>query len=305
MFAFTRNSSVLVLFIYERNKEDAIMHIGIITCEILRKEILDLVRETGVRDVFFVLPEKVNSVTVVPYSQVINRFSREFAENGLVVRVNPLEKIAHEIRARALTDSVIVTVLELRLHTYSDELRKKIEEGIKRMSSVAEVIVLGYGLCGCSPRAMERVISGAPVPVLIPRDSTGEILNNCIEIALGKHTVQSLRHEEAGTFFMTPVGAALAGEPQVILESSGSATTGLTNQHDTIGDTQRILQLMKDHYFRVVKIWYTAADLTDKEYALTVKRFARKFNLDIRRIKGSSKIMLDTVAKAGIIPGKA
>ena len=280
------------------------MHIGIITCEILRKEILDLVRETGVHEIFFVLPEKVNSVTVVPYSQVINRFAREFADDGLVVKVNALEKIADEIRERALTDSVIVTVLELRFHTYSDVLLEMIEEGIRRMSSVAEVIVLGYGLCGCSPGAMERVIREAPAPVLIPRDSTGEILNNCIEIALGKHAVQSLRHEEAGTFFMTPVGAEIAGEPQVILESSGSATTGLTNQHDTVGDTQRILQLMKDHYFRVVKIWYTPADLTDKEYALTVKRFARMFNLDIMRVKGSSKIMRETAEKGGIVPGE-
>ena len=104
---------------------------------------------------------------------------------------------------------------------------------------------------------------------------------------------------------MTPVGAALAGEPQVILESSGSATTGRSsNRHDTVGDTQRILQLMKDHYFRVVKIWYTTADLMDREYALTVKRFARQFNLDIMRVKGSSKIMRETAENGGIVPDK-
>jgi len=278
------------------------MHIGIITCEILRREIRDLVRATGVHEVFFALPEKVNSVTVVPYTQVIDRFSRAFAADGLVVKVNALEKIAREIRERALTDSVIVTVLELRLHTHSDLLLEVIEEGIRRMSSVTEVIVLGYGLCGCSPGAMTRVIYEAPIPVLIPRDSNGEILNNCIEIALGKHTVQSLRHEEAGTFFMTPVGAALAGEPQVILEPSGSPTAGRTNRHNAAGDTKRILQLMKGHYFRVVKIWYSLADLKDREYALTVKRFARQFNLDIMIVKGSSKIMLDTIEEAGIVP---
>lgn len=278
------------------------MHIGIITCEILRREIQDLARATGVHEVFFALPEKVNSVTVVPYTQVIDRFSRAFTADGLVVKVNTLEWIAREIRERALTDSVVVSVLELRLHMQPDLLLEVIEEGIQRLSSVAEVIVLGYGLCGCSPVAMERAISEAPVPVLIPRDSTGAILNNCIEIALGKHTVESLRYEEAGTFFMTPVGAALVGEPQVILESSGSATVGLTSRNNVAGDTKRILQLMKDHYFRVAKIWYTTADLQDREYVLTVKRFARKFNLDIMLVKGSSKIMLDTLEKAGIVP---
>jgi hypothetical protein len=272
------------------------MHIGIITCEILRKEIRDLVRETGVHDIFFVLPDKVNSVTVVPYNQVINRFSSEFADDGAVLKVNSLEKIAQEIRERALTDSVIVNVLELRFHTYPDVLLKEIEGSIQRMSSMVDVIILGYGLCGCSPKAMERAISEAPVPVLIPRDSNGEILNNCIEIALGKHTVQSLRHEEAGTFFMTPAGAALAGEPQVILESSGSPTAGLTNRHDAVGDTQRILQLMKDHYFRVVKIWYSIADLKNREYAITVKKFAREFNLEIMAVRGSSEIMCETLS---------
>ncbi|MGC9445095.1 MAG: DUF1638 domain-containing protein [Candidatus Methanospirareceae archaeon] len=278
------------------------MHIGIITCEILRSEIRDLVREIGVHEVFFALPEKVNPVTVVPYSLVIDRFSRAFRTDRFVVKVNALEKIAKEIRERALTNSVIISVMELRFHTHSDVLLMVIEEGIQRLSSVAEVIVLGYGLCGCSPIAMERAISEAPLPVLIPRDSSGEILNNCIEIALGKQTVQSLRDEEAGTFFMTPVGAALAGEPQVILESSGSPTAGRTSRHDTAEDTKRVLQLMKDHYSRVVKVWDIRVDLQDREYALTVKRFARKFNLDIILVKGSSKLMLDTIEKAGIIP---
>ena len=269
------------------------MHIGIITCEILRKEIKDVIRETGVTDIFFVLPDTANSVTVVLYKRVIDRFSSEFAAaDGLVMKANTLEKIEKEIRN--LKDSAIIKVLELRLHDHPDVLLAEIEEGVKRMSSMVDFIVLGYGLCGGTTEALERVISEASVPVLIPRDSKGAILNNCIEIALGRAKVQSLLNEEIGTFFMTPAGAAIIKEPQVILESSINIMAGRMNRH-TAGDTSRILKLMKNHYNRVVKIWYSEADEKDEEYAQTVKNFARKFNLEIKKVKGSSKVMCEAL----------
>ena len=271
------------------------MHIGIITCEILRKEIKDVIRETGVKDIFFVLPDTANSVTVVLYKRVIGRFSSEFAAtDGLVTKANTLEKIETEIRERELKDSAIVKVLELRLHDHPDVLLAEIEEGVKRMSPVVDFIVLGYGLCGGTTEALERVISEASVPVPIPRDSKGAILNNCIEIALGRAKVQSLLNEEIGTFFMTPAGASIIQEPQVILESSINIMAGRVNRH-TAGDTSRILKLMKNHYNRVVKIWYSETDEKDEEYAQTVKNFARKFNLEIKKVKGSSKVMCEAL----------
>jgi hypothetical protein len=268
------------------------MHIGIITCEILRKEIKDVIRETGAKDIFFVLPDTANSVTVVLYQRVIARFSSEFAADGLVMKANTLEKIEKEIRN--LKDSAVIKVLELRLHDHPDVLLAEIEEGVKRMSSMVDFIVLGYGLCGGTTEALERVISEASVPVVIPRDSKGEILNNCIEIALGREQVQSLLNEEIGTFFMTPTGAAIIKEPQVILESTINIMAGRMNRH-TASDTSRILKLMKNHYNRVVKIWYSEADKKDEEYAQTVKNFARKFNLDVKTVKGSSKIMCEAL----------
>ncbi len=273
------------------------MHIGVITCEILRKEIKAVIRETGVKELFFVLPDTANSVTIVLYQRVIDRFSSEFADDGFVLKAQTLEKIEKEIQERDLTDSVIIKVLELRMHDYPDVLLTEIEEGIKRMSSMADFIILGYGLCGSTTEALERVIREAPVPVVIPRDSKdGAILNNCIEIALGRETVQSLLSEESGTFFMTPAGAAIIKEPQVILESTINIMAGRMNTY-AVGDTKRILKLMKNHYNRVVKIEYSEADEKDEEYAQTIKNFARKFNLKIKQVKGSSKIMCEALEK--------
>ena len=272
------------------------MHIGVITCEILRKEIRDLIRETGVNDIFFVLPETPNPVMTVPKQIIINDFLSELKEDGRVIKTKRVEKIAKEISERDLKESVIINALELRMHTYPDVLLAEIERSITELSTVADVVVLGYGLCGNSGVAVERVINAASVPVLIPRDNSGEILNNCVEIALGRDKVQSLREEEVGTFFMTPVGAALIKEPQVILESSINITAGRMNRFAAM-DTPRIIKLMKNHYNRVVKVWYSEADEKDEEYAETVENFARKFNLEIKRVKGSSKIMCDTVKK--------
>ncbi len=268
------------------------MHIGIITCEILRTEIRALVQKAGVRDLYFVVPDAANSVTVVFYQRIIERFVRAFAADAVNIRTNTLPRIMKELAERQLSDSVIVKVLELRLHDRPYELRLEIEDGIKRMGAFADLIVLGYGLCGSTAKDLERMIAEAAVPVLIPRDRGGAILNNCIEIALGRERVQELLAEEVGTFFMTPAGASLIKEPQVILESTINIMAGKMKPY-AAGDTKRVLQLMKNHYNRVVKIVTSEADERDMEYAETVERFASKFNLEIKQEQGSVRVLSD------------
>jgi hypothetical protein len=270
------------------------MHIGIITCEILRKEIREVIKKSGVKELFFVLPETTNSVITVQHQTIIDRFSSEFDADGFRINEQTLERIKKEIHERHLEDSVIVKVLELRMHDYPDQLLAEIEESIKKMGSLVDCILLGYGLCGITAGALERVINAAPVPVFLPRHTDGTILNNCIEIALGREKVQSLLEEEVGTFFMTPVGAALIKEPQVILESAINVMAGRMNRH-AAADTPRIIKLMKNHYYRVVKIWYSETDEQDEEYRRTVRNFAQTFNLEIKLVKGSAKIMCETL----------
>ncbi len=273
------------------------MHIGIITCEILREEIRAVIEETGIDNVFLVLPESLNPVICVLNKEVTDRFLGNLAKCGLKTREKTFERIVREIREDNITDSLIIKVTELRLHDYPDKLLAEIEGGLKQLSSVADFVLLGYGLCGSSAKDMENVIQSAKVPVGIPRDIKGEILNNCIEIALGKEKVQSLLREEIGTFFMTPAGAAIIKEPQVILQSSINITAGHMNQ-SAIADTRNIINVLKSHYNRVVKICYSEADETNVEFAKTVKKFAREFNLEIKQVKGSSKRMLDALASA-------
>lgn len=272
------------------------MHIGILTCEILRTEIKAVIENTGIDTVFLVQPETINPVIGVLNKEVTERFLGDLADTGVTIKEKTLERIIKEIRELKITDSLIIKVTELRLHDYPDKLLAAIDEELKKLSSVADLVVLGYGLCGNSAQEVERVIRGANVPVVIPRDEEGQILNNCIEIAIGKSKVQSLLREERGTFFMSPAGAAIIEEPQVILESAINITAGRMNRN-AASDTPKIVKILTNHYKRVVKICYSEADEKDVAFAKTVANFARKFGLEIKQVQGSSKVMLNALRK--------
>jgi len=272
------------------------MHIGIITCEILRREIKEVIEKTGVDKVFFVLPETSNPAINALSRRVNKRFLNELAKDDIKIKEKTIEKIENEIRENNIRDSVIIEVMELRMHDCSDKLLAEIEEGIKKMSSVVDFVLLGYGLCGSTVGGVEKIIKEADVPVVIPRGGKGEILNNCIEIALGRERVRELLREEIGTFFMTPAGASIIREPQVILESTIGIIAGKMNRSAAV-DTPRIIKLMKNHYRRVVKICYSEADEKDREYSKTVENFAKEFGLEIKIEKGSSKIVLEALEK--------
>ncbi|NQE44929.1 hypothetical protein C5S31_02740, partial [ANME-1 cluster archaeon GoMg2] len=62
-------------------------------------------------------------------------------------------------------------------------------------------------------------------------------------------------------------------------------------------DTPRIIKILENHYKRVVKICYSEADENDVEFTKTVETFAKKFGLEIKPAKGSSKAMLKALRR--------
>ncbi len=303
------------------------MHIGIVTCEILRSEIAAVIEKSGVENVFFVLPEFEPETCSLALNITSKRMNARFSSEAktktgrrtkrrtkLKIKEKTIAGIKREIRERRIRNSVIVKVLDLRMHDYPDKLLAEVAGWVKKMSSVLGVdfVLLGYGLCGSTAREVERVVvDEAEVPVVIPRDGGGgdsgrdsggggEILNNCVEIALGRERVRELLQEEVGTFFMTPAGASIIKEPQVILESSINIRAGRLNRSATCAatDTPKIVKLMKNHYRRVVKICYSDADEKDREYSKTVEKFAKKFGLEVKVERGSARIMLAAFEEA-------
>ena len=280
------------------------MHLGIITCEILRREIHDVIKWTGIKRVFIVLPDTTNLAILMASREMNARFLTELAtDDEIEIKEKRIDGIKREIEDNGLMDSVIIIVNELRLHDQPWKLRAAIEEGLRELSPVVELVLLGYGLCGCTSDEMEELIRKAPVHVVIPRGARGEILNNCIEIALGRERVQELLSEEAGTFFMTPAGASIIKEPQVILESSINIMAGgwgcnyrCGNATATAADTSNIIKLLKNHYKRVIKVCYSESDERDEEFDSVVRDFAAKFGLMIESVRGSSRAMIDALS---------
>jgi len=272
------------------------MHIGIITCEMLRREIKEVIEKAGVDKLFLVLPETSNPAINALSRRVNKRFLSELATGDLKIKEKAIEKIESEIHGNNIRDSVIIEVMELRMHDCPDKLLAEVEGCIRKTSAIVDFVLLGYGLCGSTVGEIEKIIKEADVPVVIPRDGKGEILNNCIEIALGRKRVQSLLQAEGGTFFMTPAGASIIKEPQVILESTIGIIAGKMNRSAAI-DTPKIIKLMKNHYRRVVKVCYSEADEKDKEYSKTVENFAKVFGLEIKTERGSSKLILDALQR--------
>jgi len=272
------------------------MHIGIITCEMLRREIKEVIEKAGVDKLFLVLPETSNPAINALSRRVNKRFLSELATGDLKIKEKAIEKIESEIHGNNIRDSVIIEVMELRMHDCPDKLLAEVEGCIRKTSAIVDFVLLGYGLCGSTVGEIEKIIKEADVPVVIPRDGKGEILNNCIEIALGRKRVQSLLQAEGGTFFMTPAGASIIKEPQVILESTIGIIAGKMNRSAAI-DTPKIIKLMKNHYRRVVKVCYSEADEKDKEYSKTVENFAKVFGLEIKTERGTSKLILDALQR--------
>ena len=95
------------------------MHLGIITCEILRREIHDLIKWTGIKRVFIVLPDTTNPAILMASREMNTRFLTELAkEEEIEIKEKRLDDVRREIKDNKLMDSVIIMVMELRLHDY-------------------------------------------------------------------------------------------------------------------------------------------------------------------------------------------
>ncbi|KAF5418164.1 MAG: hypothetical protein C5S38_00270 [Candidatus Methanophagaceae archaeon] len=177
------------------------MRIGIITCEILRREIKDVIETTGYNKLFFPLLETRDVMMSILHRKTNSRFIEELknskSELGarIEIKEKSFERTEKEIRETNIADCVIIKVNAQGMHFRPAKLLAEIERDIKKMSRVVDFVLLGYGLCGNTVENVERLIADVDVPVVISREK-GVILNNSIEIALGRKRVQSLLHAE-------------------------------------------------------------------------------------------------------------
>ncbi len=266
------------------------MRLGIISCEILSTEIADMLRHTGIRDVFIIIPSGDDGASYMRMMFVSNRFLNVL-QSFLNVNLNVNARVikSSELRRHVRGDNVaILRITEIRAHDRPYLLLKEIEESVYEIKDFVDFIILGYGLCGNSEReirdALKRMEHNAKIPVYMPSDGEG-YFNNCIEIVLGRDKVRRILDEERGTFFMIPAGALTIGEPHVILEGNSKTE-----------ETAAVLKILQKHYKQVVKVVYPHYE--DEKYSEIVEKFAKKFKLKVREEVASSDAMIRTLEKA-------
>ncbi|UYZ40737.1 MAG: DUF1638 domain-containing protein [Candidatus Methanospirare jalkutatii] len=270
------------------------MRVGVLACEMLCRELRETLKSAGIRRIFIVSGEESTERRGVGnFEELKKRFLcirfRNLLNNSFAVEIvksSELKKVQTD------ENVAVIRITELKMHDNPHLLIEEIEKGILEIKDFVDFILLGYGLCGCSAKEVSETIRRAEerygIPVEMPSDEEG-FLNNCIEIALGRDKVRSILAEEKGTFFMTPAGAYIAGEPHVVISEDGFLTAE---------DTANIIKILQKHYKQVVKIFYSEEDLADKRYSAIVERFARRFRLRVRSERGSADALKDAFERA-------
>jgi hypothetical protein len=162
--------------------------------------------------------------------------------------------------------------LPFGLHNTPGKLKERVQQAIDE-SQDADLIILGYGLCGMGLDG----VSSERATLVIPK------MNDCIGIFLGSHEVyleQLFAHP--GTFYLTKGWIQVADDPYseyLKLKEKYPDDVALALEKATI-----------EHYTRIVFINTGDQDIARyREYAQTV---ASTFDLEFEEIKGSNSLVV-------------
>ncbi|HPS90200.1 MAG TPA: DUF1638 domain-containing protein, partial [Methanosarcina vacuolata] len=170
---------------------------------------------------------------------------------------------------------VVVNTLKLGLHADSELLRSEIYQNIRKMAAFSDGILIFYGNCGHSLRNTVADFKDLPCSLYFLKDEKGEIVDDCISVALGGNdnyaeVMQS--GKGIGMIYLTPMWASSWKEMRV--ES---------NNTSDFNDS-----FLKKHYKRVVKISNEIS--MGSEFDKNVLNYARTFNMSIAEMEGSMEI---------------
>ncbi len=168
-------------------------------------------------------------------------------------------------------------VLDFGLHLKPQELKRILQEKIDEASQMAEVIVLGYGLC-----SMAVVGLRATTATLVVSRS-----DDCIAIFLGSCAAYKRQaSQEPGTYYLTKgwieVGDSPFSEHEKLVEKYGEAKA------------LRMMRLTLKNYTRLAFI--NTGDYNLESYRDYARRNSEKFELRYEEIDGSPMLIKKMIA---------
>lgn len=198
----------------------------------------------------------------------------------LLLKFPFFKKIPHNIRGKSKEKNrekpiVVVNTLKLGLHADSELLRSEIYQNIRKMAAFSDGIFIFYGNCGHSLRNTAADFKDLPCSLYFLKDEKGEIVDDCISVALGGNdnyaeVMQS--GKGIGMIYLTPMWASSWKE--MGMESNN--TSDFNNS------------FLKKHYRKVVKIRNEIS--MGSEFDKNVLNYARTFDMSITEMEGSMEI---------------
>jgi hypothetical protein len=186
---------------------------------------------------------------------------------------NKIREKRERIEKKKVT--VVLNLLSLGLHSDLDKLKAKVHENIREMAYFSDHILIFYGSCGHIFGKLEEDFSGLGCPLSFLKDKDGEMIEDCISLALGgnkAYTRCMLEFRGIGTIYLTPMWA--------------SSWKRLEN--DAEGRDSSNKYLKNPLYCMTAKI-DTGLE-NNSEFDENVAEFARKYDMKITDLKGSVEI---------------
>lgn len=200
------------------------------------------------------------------------------SELGISVRLLsgfPLFKKFHRKRKDREKISVVVNILSLGLHADLEILKTEVSRNIREMASFSDRILIFYGTCGHALGKLKEDLSDLDCPLFFLKDRNGEVVEDCISLALGgneAYVKAMTEFQGMGTIYMTPMWASSWKKRENETESQGSDK-----------------YLKNSLYCMTAKI-NTGLLANNSEFDENVKIFAQKFNMKITNLNGSVEI---------------
>ncbi len=179
---------------------------------------------------------------------------------------------------------LVVKIMELGLHRDHHLLRNGVEQQIIDMARFSDGIFLFYGLCGNALKDIEKVAEGLECELYIPTDKDGQIVDDCVSIAVGGNKIYDDLFKKCrgtGTLFFTPMWAAK-------WDLAGDGTQDMLGKNCNSFFTEKI--------GRIVQV-DTGLNF-EKDFHENISSVSKHFNAKVYKAQGSTEIIDSWYPKA-------
>ncbi len=258
--------------------------LGMVGCEIMEDEMIDVLSRDGDIDRILVINDGQGGKESDGF---IRKMPRKNQTTDIrVVHVDQMSEVSTE------GYTIIVWMKPMALHQKPEKLHDDVADTLRILRDSCDLVLLFYGLCGNAFKKVQELEDHAEVPILILRDSQGQVVDDCIGAVLGG-TDEYLKQlkEFKGAFFLTPMWGSNWREMlhKVQIMPSEEDIEGARYVFDAVG------------YDKVVKIDTGLGD--EEHFEEKVDEFAQLFNFARKHLQGDISLVHETYKKAKDIVG--